>query len=77
MDITILGPGCRNCINLENETRKAVDSLGLDATINHFTDYAQIMSYGIMATPGLVIDGEVVVSGRVPKAKEIEQLLQR
>ncbi|QOR45118.1 thioredoxin family protein [Trueperella pecoris] len=77
MDITILGPGCRNCINLENETRKAVDSLSLDATINHVTDYAQIMSYGIMATPGLVIDGEVVISGRVPKAKEIEQLLQR
>lgn len=75
MNIKILGPGCRNCVNLEKQTRKAVDALGLDAQIEKVTDYAEIMSYGVLSTPGLVVDGKVLVSGRVPKAAEIERLL--
>lgn len=75
MHIKILGPGCANCTNLEKQTRLAVEKLGLDATIEKVTDYAAIAGYGIMRTPGLVVDEEVVLSGRVPKADEIARLL--
>ena len=75
MHIKILGSGCANCINLEKQAREAVDKLGLDATIEKVTDYAAIAGYGIMRTPGLVVDEEVLVSGRVPKAAEIAKLL--
>ncbi len=75
MHIKILGPGCRNCKNLEKETRAAIASLGVEATIEDVTDYPSIASYGIMSTPGLVVDEQVVVSGRVPKAAEIAQLI--
>ena len=75
MEIKVLGPGCRNCVTLENATREAVDQLGLDATIEKVTDYADIAAYGVMSTPGLVVDGTVVVSGRVPRTAEIVELL--
>jgi small redox-active disulfide protein 2 len=73
--IKILGPGCNNCKNLERVTRQAIDDLGLVATVDKVEDYAAIMGYGIMATPGLVVDDKVLVSGRVPKPAEIKQLL--
>ncbi len=75
MIIKILGPGCANCHKLETNTRTAVADLGLDATIEPVTDYGQIAGYGIMKTPGLVVDDQVLVSGRVPKPAEIAQLL--
>lgn len=75
MHIKVLGPGCRNCVNLEKEARAAVADLGLDATIEKVTDYPTIASYGIMRTPGLVVDEAVLVSGRVPKRDEIASLL--
>lgn len=75
MQIKILGPGCRNCVNLEKATRAALDELGLTADVIKVTDYADIAAHGIMSTPGLVVDGTVLVSGRVPKAAEIKKLL--
>jgi small redox-active disulfide protein 2 len=75
MIVKILGPGCNNCKNLERATREALDQLGLDATVEKVEDYPSIMGYGIMATPGLVVDDKVLVSGRVPKPAEIQQLL--
>ena len=75
MIIKILVPGCNNCKNLERATREALDQLGLDATVEKVDDYPAIMGYGIMATPGLVVDDKVLVSGRVPKPAEIKQLL--
>ncbi|MGO1384923.1 MAG: thioredoxin family protein [Arachnia sp.] len=75
MQIKILGPGCRNCVNLEKATRAALDELGLTADVIKVTDYADIAAHGIMSTPGLVVDGTVLVSGRVPKASEIKKLL--
>ena len=77
MDIKVLGPGCNNCVTLEARTREALAQLGHDATIEKVTDTAQIMGYGIMSTPGLVVDGEVVVSGRVPSVKQLTGLLSR
>ena len=75
MLIKILGPGCKNCANLEKATRQAIADLGVQATIEKVTDYAQIASYGVLRTPGLVVDEQLLVSGRVPDAKEIATLL--
>ena len=75
MDIKILGSGCANCVNLEKATRKAVAELGIDATFEKVTDYADIASYGIMRTPGLVVDEQVLLAGRVPTAAQVKELL--
>ncbi|WBT09905.1 thioredoxin family protein [Corynebacterium sp. SCR221107] len=74
--IKILGPGCANCKNLEKQARKALDELGLDAEIVKVTDFPTIASYGIMKTPGLVIDEDVVLSGRVAKSDEIAAIVK-
>ena len=75
MHVKILGSGCANCVNLEKATRQAVDALGLDATFEKVTDYGQIAEYGIMRTPGLVVDEQVLLSGRVPTARQVKELL--
>jgi len=76
MDIKVLGPGCNNCVNLEARTREALEGLGKDATIEKVTDTGQIMGYGVMSTPGLVVDGKLVVSGRVPSVKQLTKLIE-
>jgi len=73
--IKVLGPGCTNCKNLEKATRLAIAGLGIDATVEKVTDYATIAGYGVMATPALVVDEKVVVSGRVPTAGQVRELL--
>ncbi len=75
MIIKILGSGCANCKRLEANAKQALDTLGLQATVEKVTDYADIASYGVMKTPGLVVDEAVLVSGRVPDAAEITRLL--
>lgn len=76
MDIKVLGPGCANCVRLEANVKEALASTGIaDATVEKVTDYADIAAWGIMSTPGLVIDGAVVVSGRVPDAAEVASLI--
>ncbi len=76
MNIKVLGPGCRNCVNLEKATREAVEALGIDAEIEKVTDYAAIAGFGVMSTPGLVVDGQVVLSGRVPSAAQVRDILE-
>ncbi|MGZ4770572.1 MAG: thioredoxin family protein [Ilumatobacteraceae bacterium] len=75
MDIKILGSGCAKCQTLEQVTHNAVDQLGLQAEFEKVTDPGEIASWGVMATPALVIDDEVVVSGRVPTVNDIKKLL--
>lgn len=75
MDIKILGSGCAKCQTLEQVAHDAVDQLGLDAEFEKVTDPGEIASWGVMATPALVIDDEVVVSGRVPNVDDIKRLL--
>ena len=77
MNIKILGSGCTNCKNLEKATINAVSELGLNATISKVEDIQQIMGYGIMRTPALVVDEKVLVYGRVPSVNEIKELLQK
>ena len=75
MRIKVLGPGCTNCVNLERVTRQAVADLGLEATIEKVTDYPTIVGYGVMSTPALVVDEELVLTGRVPAAAGVRELL--
>jgi small redox-active disulfide protein 2 len=71
LNIKILGSGCANCKRLEAMTRKVVTTAGLPAEIEKVTDYAEIMRWDILATPGLVINGKVVSAGRIPSETEI------
>ncbi len=75
MDIKILGSGCPNCKKLEERTRQAVKELEVEATIEKVTDYKDIVSFGVMSTPALVVDGKVKLSGRVPTKEEIKKYL--
>lgn len=76
VNIKILGSGCSNCKRLEAETRKVVESLGLEAEVEKVTDYAEIMKYPILSTPGLVINDKLVCAGRIPSSAEIAHWLQ-
>ncbi len=75
MEIKVLGPGCPNCKSLDQLTQKVVDELKLEATITKVEDIMEIMSYGIMSTPALIVDNEVIVKGRVPTESELKKLL--
>ncbi|MGB4592470.1 MAG: thioredoxin family protein [Coriobacteriia bacterium] len=76
MVIKILGSGCVNCVKLEALAKKAVEELGIDAEVVKVTDYVDIMAYGIMSTPGLVVDETVKLAGRVPSLDEVKRALQ-
>ena len=76
MEIKVLGPGCANCVKLEKAVKEVVGELGLDAAVTKVSEIKDIMSYGVMSTPALVVDGQVKVSGRVPGKDEIKRLLQ-
>ncbi|MBU0488638.1 MAG: TM0996/MTH895 family glutaredoxin-like protein [Bacteroidetes bacterium] len=71
MEIKVLGPGCPKCKTLYQATLNAVKELGIDAQVVKEEDIVNIMNYGIMRTPGMVIDGKVVFSGRIPSQTEI------
>lgn len=78
MIIKVLGPGCKNCQNLEKNTREALSNLQKnDAEIEKVTDMLEIQKFGIMRTPGLVINDQVVLAGRVAKPKEIAALIEK
>jgi small redox-active disulfide protein 2 len=69
--IEVLGSGCANCNRLEANARQAVVMTGAEAEVLHVTDPREIVSRGVMSTPGLVIDGKVVSAGRIPSAVDI------
>jgi len=75
MEIKVLGAGCARCKSLEKVTRRAVEELNLDATVEKVEDIQKIMEYAVMRTPALVIDEKVVLSGQVPKVSELKELL--
>lgn len=75
--VKVLGSGCAKCNTLEAATKEALVQLGMDATIDHVTDFTQIAAYGVMTTPALVVDGKVVSFGKVLKKDEVIKLLQK
>ncbi|MGD9676968.1 MAG: thioredoxin family protein [Vulcanibacillus sp.] len=75
MIIKVLGTGCANCKKLEANVREAVSELGIEASVEKVEDLKDIMSYGVMKTPAIVVDGQVKVMGRVPTVEEIKKYL--
>ncbi len=71
LTIKILGPGCPNCHKVEDNARKAVTYMGVQAEFTKISDYQEIHKYQILGTPGLVIDEKVVCAGRIPEESEI------
>ena len=69
--IEVLGPGCQKCQYVEKVVREVIDGAGIQADVRHVTDYAEIASRGVLSTPGLVIDGQVVLAGRVPTREQV------
>jgi small redox-active disulfide protein 2 len=77
MEIKVLGTGCAKCKSLEKVTREAVAEMNLQANVEKVEDIVKIMGYGVLSTPALVVDNQIVVSGRVPSLKETIQLLTK
>ncbi len=75
MDIKVLGSGCSRCKQLEKVTRKAIVEGGIDATVTKIEDIAEIMRYGVMVTPALVVNEKVVSKGVIPSVSEIIKIL--
>jgi len=75
MEIKILGTGCPKCKALEKVTRDVVAENGIDANVTKVEDIMDIIKYGVMTTPALVVDGKVVLKGHVPSKEEVKQLL--
>lgn len=75
--IKVLGSGCTKCNELAANTEAALAELGMDTTIDHVTDFAQIAAYGVMSTPALVVDGKVVSLGKVLKKEEVVKILEK
>lgn len=74
--VLVLGPGCPKCQKMLEHTQQAVEQAGLGCAVEKVTDIQQIVAYGVMMTPALVIDDKVVVTGRVPDVAEIVGMLE-
>ena len=75
MEIKILGAGCPNCKRLEKVTRQTLEKMGVEATVTKVTDFNEIITYDILSTPGLVIGGNVVSSGKVPSPAQVSTMI--
>jgi len=75
--VEVLGTGCAKCQKLEANAKQAVADLGIDAQVEKVSDLDAIMSFGVMMTPALAIDGEVKIMGKVPDPAEIAKLIKR
>ena len=75
MKIEVVGPGCGRCIATEKNVREAVQQLGIQAEITKVTDFAEFAKKGVMFTPGVIVDGQVKVSGKIPTVDELKKIL--
>ena len=75
LNVKVLGAGCANCKRLEQSVRRVAEANGLALEIEKVTDYAQIMTWNILQTPGLVVADKLVTAGRIPSDTEILRLL--
>lgn len=76
LDIKVLGPGCANCIKLENLVKEVVSESNIPANIEKITDREKFLDYGIMLTPGLVVNGKVLASGKIPTKSTLDHWLK-
>ncbi len=76
MEIKVLGTGCAKCKALEKATIEAVEKTGLNATVSKVEDLVEIMQFGVMTTPALVVNGKIIVKGRVPSVDELSKILK-
>ena len=76
MIIKVLGSGCSNCQKLEQNVQKALEQLGLHATVEKITAYSDILAYGVSSTPALVVDEQVVLAGRVASPQQLVFVLK-
>ena len=77
MEIKILGSGCSNCAKLEKVTKEGIAQLGIEAQVEKVEDMQKIMSYGVMSTPALVINGVVKLVGKVPNKARMIEILEK
>ncbi len=77
LDIKILGTGCPNCIKLENLCQEVVKEKNLEANIEKVTDMNKFMDYGVMLTPGLVVNGKILSQGKIPVKNTLESWLEK
>ncbi len=75
MEIKVLGPGCAKCQQLEKTVKEVVRELGINATVEEVKDFREFMKYNVLMTPGLVINGQAVSSGKVLSKAEVTQLI--
>jgi small redox-active disulfide protein 2 len=76
MEIKVLGPGCPKCDMVEKRVKSALAGLGLDAAVEKVSDIERMISYGIAATPALIINGRIVSAGRIPRVEDIKAWLR-
>lgn len=76
LDIKVLGTGCANCIKLENLVKEVISENNIHANIDKVTDRDKFMDYGVMLTPGLVVNGKVLSSGKIPTKSTLEHWLK-
>ncbi len=76
MEIKILGPGCPRCGQTEKVVKEAVAEAGADVVVEKVTDIMKIMTYGVMSTPAVVVDGQVKSMGKVPKKTEVQEWIK-
>lgn len=76
MDVKVLGVGCCKCNDLEKTTKEVLEELGLTVEVQHLRDFRDYLKYGVMQTPALVVNGKVVVAGRVPSKAELARILK-
>jgi small redox-active disulfide protein 2 len=75
MKIEVVGPGCGRCIATEKNVKEAVKQLGIQAEITKVTDVAEFAKKGVMFTPGVIVDGKVVISGKIPTVDELKEII--
>lgn len=77
MEVKVLGTGCAKCKTLEKQTKLAIEEMGITAEVIKVEDIVEIMNFGVMTTPALVVDGQVVMKGKVPSLADIKVLLTK
>ena len=77
MQLKVLGPGCARCEQLAEITKQAAAELGVEYELEKITDLSEFLDYGLMMTPGLVVDGQLEIQGRVPTVQQVKEVLAR